>query len=410
MRIGTLIFALSLPVFAQEAAPAQKNAIPAEPTEAAYPALERFINVMEMTKARHPDVEKLSYDQLINQALDGMLSSLDPHSSFIHPEMQEMMDKDGKLNNEVASLGLSLGKNSEQLYLSAIEANGPAALAKLTPDMKVLQINKQDASKLSLKTALELLVGNAGQTAQLLVQDPTKPDKSEVTLTHRYIEERSLILAKLLDKNPQIGYLRLAQFGSNCAREIEAALDELEDKGMKSLILDLRENGGGDLHETVQILGLFTPPNTSVVSVRERNKAEEFIKTPERQRRNRPYPIVVLIDRHSASASELTAGSLKDLKRAKIIGERSYGKGSVQNIIPMGNSTALRLTIATYHTPSGETPHLKGIDPDIVVPFNDTDRDNFLKAARVSSLSPKEKEAFDKWTDPAIAEAINLLK
>jgi carboxyl-terminal processing protease len=261
-----------------------------------------------------------------------------------------------------------------------------------------------------LKTALELLVGNAGQTAQLLVQDPTKPDKSEVTLTHRYIEERSLILAKLLDKNPQIGYLRLAQFGSNCAREIEAALDELEDKGMKSLILDLRENGGGDLHETVQILGLFTPPNTSVVSVRERNKAEEFIKTPERQRRNRPYPIVVLIDRHSASASELTAGSLKDLKRAKIIGERSYGKGSVQNIIPMGNSTALRLTIATYHTPSGETPHLKGIDPDIVVPFNDTDRDNFLKAARVSSLSPKEKEAFDKWTDPAIAEAINLLK
>jgi C-terminal processing protease CtpA/Prc len=130
MRIGTLIFALSLPVFAQEAAPAQKNAIPAEPTEAAYPALERFINVMEMTKARHPDVEKLSYDQLINQALDGMLSSLDPHSSFIHPEMQEMMDKDGKLNNEVASLGLSLGKNSEQLYLSAIEANGPAALAK----------------------------------------------------------------------------------------------------------------------------------------------------------------------------------------------------------------------------------------------------------------------------------------
>jgi carboxyl-terminal processing protease len=410
MRIGTLIFVLSLPVFGQKSAPEEKNVVPAEPTEAAYPALERFINVMEMTKARHPDVAKLSYNQLINQALDGMLSSLDPHSSFIHPEMQEMMDKDGKLNNEVASLGLSLGKNSEQLYLSAIEANGPADLAKLTPDMKVLQINKQDVSKLSLKTALELLVGNAGQTAKLLVQDPTKPDKIEVNLTHRYIEERSLILARLLDKNPQMGYLRLAQFGSNCAREIEAALDELEDKGMKSLILDLRENGGGDLHETVQILGLFTPPNTSVVSVRERNKTEEFLKTPERQRRNRPYPIVVLIDRHSASASELTAGSLKDLKRAKIIGERSYGKGSVQNIIPMGNSTALRLTIATYHTPSGETPHLKGIDPDILVPFTDADRDNFLKAARVSSLSPKEKEAFDKWTDPAIAEAIKVLK
>ncbi len=415
MRISTLILAICLPLHAQDPAPAENpapavNPVPAEPTDAAYPALERFVKVMEMTKARHPDLDKLSYDQLINQALDGMLSSLDPHSSFIHPEMQEMMSEDGKLNNEIASLGLSLGKNSETLFLSAVEAGGPASVAILKPDMKLLKINKQDTAKLSLKTALEMLVGNAGQTTQLILQDPSKHAQTEVTLTHRFVEERSLILAKPLEKNPQIGYLRLAQFGANCAREIEAALDELEDKGMKYLILDLRENGGGDLHETVQILGLFVPPVTSVVSVRERNKAEEFLKTPKRQRRNRPYPMAVLIDRHSASASELTAGSLKDLKRATIIGELSYGKGSVQNIIPMGNSTALRLTIATYHTPSGETPHYKGITPDKVIPFTDADRENFLKAARVSSLSPTEKEAFDKWTDPAIAEAIKVLK
>ncbi len=417
MRISTLILAISLPLHAQETAPVEtaapapaENAVPVEPTEAAYPALERFIKVMEMTKARHPDLDKLSYDRLINQALDGMLSSLDPHSSFIHPEMQEMMSEDGKLNNEVASLGLSLGKNSDYLYLSAVEPGGPASVGALKPEMKVLQINKQDTAKIPLKTALDFLFGNAGQTTQLLVQDPTKPDKIEVKLTHRFIEERSLIIAKSLEKNPQIGYLRLALFGANCAREIEAALDELEDKGMKSLILDLRENGGGDLHETVQILGLFVPPNTSVVSVRERAKPEEFLKTPTRQRRNRPYPMVVVIDRHSASASELTAGSLKDLKRATIIGERSYGKGSVQNIIPMGNSTALRLTIATYHTPSGETPHLKGINPDTIIPFTEADRENFIKAARVSSLSPTEKEAFDKWTDPAIAEAVKVLK
>lgn len=419
MRTCTIFFILGLPLCAQDAAPAETpapveapatNPVPAEPKDAAYPALERFVKVLEMTKARHPDVDKLDYDQLINQALDGMLSSLDPHSSFIHPEMQEMMSEDGKLNNEIASLGLSLGKNSEFIYLSAVEPNGPAAKAGLKPDMKLLQINKQDASKLSLKTALELLVGNAGQTTQLLVQETTKPDKIEVTLTHRFIEERSLIISKLLENNPKIGYLRLAQFGGNCAREVEAALDELEDKGMKSLILDLRENGGGDLHETVQILGLFVPPNTSVVSVRERDKPEEFLKTATRQRRNRPYPMVVLIDRHSASASELTAGSLRDLKRATLIGERSYGKGSVQNIIPMGNSTALRLTIATYHTPSGETPHLKGITPETLIPFTDADRENFLKAAHVSSLSPTEKEAFDKWTDPAIAEAIKAFK
>lgn len=409
MRISTLILTLSLPLHAEKPAPAE-NATPKESTEAAYPALERFVKVLEITKARHPDLDKLSYDRLINRALDGMLGSLDPHSSFIYPEMREMMGETGELNNEIPSLGLSLGKNSECVYLSAVDTTGPAAMAELKPGMKLLQINNQDTSKIPLKNALELLVGDAGKTTRLLLQDPSKHAKTEITLTHRYVEERSLIVAKLLEKNSQIGYLRLAQFSSNCAREIEAALDELEDKGMKSLILDLRENGGGDLHETVKILGLFVAPATAVVSVRERDKPEEFLKTPERQRRNRPYPIVVLIDRHSASASELTAGCLKDLKRATIIGELSYGKGSVQNIIPMGNSTALRLTVATYHTPSGETPHHKGITPDTVIPFTDTDRENFLKAARLSSLSPKEKEAFDKWTDPAIAEAIKALK
>jgi carboxyl-terminal processing protease len=409
MRISTLILTLSLPLQAKNPVPAE-TAAPKESTEAAYPALERFVKVLEITKARHPDLDQLGYDRLINRALDGMLGSLDPHSSFIYPEMREMMDEDGKLNNEIPSLGLSLGKNSECLYLSAVDANGPAAIAELKPGMKILRINQQDTSKIPLKNALELLTGDAGKTTLLLLQDPSKHSKTEITLTHRYVEERSLILAKLLEKNPQIGYLRLAQFGSHCARETEAALDELEDKGMKSLILDLRENGGGDLHETVKILGLFVAPQTTVVSVRERDKPEEFLKTPERQRRNRPYPMVVLIDRHSASASELTAGCLKDLKRARIIGELSYGKGSVQNIIPMGHSTALRLTIATYHTPSGETPHLKGINPDTVVPFTEADRENFLKAARVSSLSPTEKESFEKWTDPAIAEAIKALK
>ena len=403
MRICTVILAICLPLHAQIPAPA-------EPAEAAYPALERFVKAMEMAKARHPDLDRLSYDQLINHALDGMLSSLDPHSSFIHPEMNEMLGADGTLNNEIPSLGLSLGKNSSNLYLSAVEKGGPADLAGLKPDMKILKIKNQDTANTSLKNALEWLYGNAGETVDLILVDATKPDQLEVTLTHRFIEQRSLIIAKPLEQDPKIGYLRLAQFGANCAREIEAALDELEDKGMKSLILDLRENGGGDLHQTVKILGLFVPPATSVVSVRERDKPEEFLKTPQRQRRNRPYPIAVLIDRNSASASELTAGALHDLKRAVIIGERSYGKGSVQNIIPMGNSTAIRLTIATYHTPSGETPHIKGITPETVIPFTETDRENFTKAARIASLNPADQETLAKWTDPAIAEALKALK
>lgn len=133
------------------------------------------------------------------------------------------------------------------------------------------------------------------------------------------------------------------------------------------------------------------------------------MKTPDRQRRKRDYPIVVLVDRMSASASELTSGALQDLKRAKVIGEQSYGKGSVQNIIPMGGGTALRLTFAHYHTPSGRTPHGVGITPDVVVPFSDEDRTCFGLYQRRATLKPEEAARLEKWKDPVMAAALKAL-
>jgi len=245
----------------------------------------------------------------------------------------------------------------------------------------------------------------------LLLKSPAAPKPLEVLLTHRVVEDRSVVESKILDKPTGLGYLRLATFGNSCAREVEAALDELEDRGMKSLILDLRENGGGDLNETVKILGLFLPPGTTVVTTRGREgEAAEPMKTPDRQRRKRDYPLVVLINRMSASASELTAGALQDLKRASVVGELSYGKGSVQNIIPMGGGTALRLTIATYHTPSGNTPHRKGITPDVVVGIDETNRANFLKRCQIDTLHPEQRKEIDAWEDPVIKAAIAKLE
>lgn len=386
-----------------------ETAVPADPDEAAYPALERFVEVLETVRKRHPDLDKVTYERLVNQALDGMLSSLDPHSSFIHPEMRQMIGEEGDLNNEVRSLGLSLGKDTETLFVTAVAQSGPADKAGILPGTTILAINGVPPVDTPLTEILGLFQGNPGDKVELTLRDSERPGETQATLTHRFVEERSLIESKLLGKNPTTGYLRLAQFGTACAREVEAALDELEDKGMKSLILDLRGNGGGDLHQTVQILGLFVPPATNVVSVRGRGEPEEFLKTPDRQRRKRDYPIAVLIDRNSASASELTAGALQDLKRATIIGEKSYGKGSVQNIVPMGNGTALRLTIATYHTPSGNTPHMKGVEPNTAIPFTETDRDFFAQAGHPSSLTHEEKEALAAWTDPAIAAAVKAL-
>lgn len=402
MRFAPILLAAAL------SAHAETN-IPADPEEAAYPALERFVKVLETVRKRHPDLDKVAYDRLVNQALDGMLSSLDPHSSFIHPEMRQMVGEEGDLNNEIRSLGLSLGMDSAKLFVSAVAKSGPADKAGILQNAAILAINGTAPGDTPLTEIMGLFQGNPGDTVELTLFNPERPGKTKATLIHRFVEERSLIEAKLLEKHPATGYLRLAQFGAACARETEAALDDLEDKGMKSLILDLRENGGGDLHQTVEILGLFVPPGTAVVSVRGRGEPEEFLKTPDRQRRKRDYPIAVIIDRNSASASELTAGALQDLKRATVIGEKSYGKGSVQNIVPMDGGTALRLTIATYHTPSENTPHMKGIEPDTAIPFTATDRDFFTRAGHPSALNEEEKQALAAWQDPAIKAAAQAI-
>lgn len=385
-------------------------ALPPDPDEAAYPAIERFVQVLDAVRTRHPDLDRLAYDRLVNHALEGMLASLDPHSSFIHPEMAALLKDQPGIDPSVPSLGLTFSLRADGPYIAAVAPHGPAANAGLRPGSAVLEIDDRKTEGAGFTDCLAALKRPAGATTKLLLKSPATPKPQEITLTHRLIEPHSVAKAVIINKENATGYLRLAQFGPRCAAEAEAALDELEDSDMKSLILDLRGNGGGDLGETVKILGLLVPPDTTVVTVRKRDASEnETLKTPARQRRTRAYPLAVLIDRMSASASELTAGALQDLKRATVIGELSYGKGSVQNIIPMGGGTALRLTIATYHTPSGNTPHRKGITPDVIIPISDADRTNFEKRCRIDTLTPVEKTAIEAWDDPVIKAACGAL-
>lgn len=385
-----------------------QTATPPDREEAAYPAIERFVDVMETVRKRHPDADKVAYDRLVNHALEGMLSSLDPFSSFIHPEMAAAM-KDESFDPHVPSLGLTLGQRDDGPYLAGVDLHGPAATAGLLPGGSILKVDDLDAKTLDWQKLAGMLARPAGAVTRLVVKSPDAPQPKDVTLTHVLVETKSLPEFRLLD-DKTTGYVRLAQFGNGCAKEMEAALDDLEDQGMKRLVLDLRENPGGNLDETVRILGLFVPPGTAVVTTKGRDGQMGLpMKTPDRQRRKRDYPMAVLVNRMSASASELTSGALQDLKRATIVGETSYGKGSVQNIIPMGGGTALRLTIATYHTPSGRTPHRTGITPDVVVPFSDADRAAFELYRRRESLKPEEAAKLKEWQDPGLAAALKAL-
>jgi carboxyl-terminal processing protease len=406
MKWPTIFLTISL-LHAEEIPRVPKQA---DTDEAAYPAIERLILVMETIRRRHPDVDQLTYDRLVNHALEGMLSSLDPHSSYIHPEMAAAMKSHGEVEPHIASLGLTVGLRDGGPYISAMTAHGPAAKANAVLNAQILSIDGKNTKGLSLPQLIKILNQPAGAITKLTIKAPSEPKSYEREITHVRVEEKALTHAALLAGHDHIAYLRLAQFSSDCHKEVEKALDDLEDRGARALILDLRGNGGGDLHATVQLLGLFLPPKTTVVTVRTRDPQEaETHTTPEQKRRARNYPIVVLIDRMSASASELTAGCLQDLKRATIIGEMSYGKGSVQNIIPMSNGTALRLTIATYHTPSGRTPHGVGITPDRSVNFTEVDRRNFSLSLAKETLPPVQQESLEKWQDPCIAEALKIL-
>jgi len=381
-------------------------AVPPDPAEAAYPAVERFVEVLEQVRQRHPDVDKLAYERLVNHALEGMLASLDPHSSFIHPEMARMLEEQPDLVPFIPSLGLTLGWRSDGAYV-ANTLQGSAS-GNLLPGSSLLEIDGNPVANLTPAAILSRLTRPPGETSELKLKSPAEARPVDISLIHRAVQDRAVTHSIILpDSEPKAGYIRLASFTDASPRELEASLDELEDSGMKRLILDLRGNPGGSLPATVRILGLFLPPSTEVVTTRGRDtEDQEPLTTPERQRRKRDYPIAVLIDRMSASASELTAGALQDLDRATVIGEASYGKGSVQNIIPMGGGTALRLTIATYHTPSGKTPHLTGVTPDVEIPMDDALRENFELSLRKDALTPEQQALLKDWKDPVIEAAL----
>lgn len=394
------------PLFGQEEKP------PPLPDQGeGYEEIERFIRVLEAVRKNHPEAAKLSYERLINHALDGMLESLDPFSAFYHPETYQFL-QDGEREPVLPGLGLTLSKDDVGLKIAAIRPGSPAASSEISLGDRLLSIGEVAASKLSLSKALAQLSGRAGETVKLTLQRHSDRQSYEVSLLRAVVKQRALSEQHLLDKNPTVGYLHLREFSASAHHELVAALDHLEEKGMKSLILDLRGNPGGLLEASVKILGEFVPPSTEVVFTKGRNPEHSSppLKTPDRKRKPRDYPMVVLIDRHSASASELVSGALQDLKRAMILGETSYGKGSVQHIIPQGGGTALRLTIATYHTPSGRTPHEVGITPDLAVAIEDSDRQNLQQWRRRDSLPAEQQKVLKQWQDPVLEAALNQLK
>ncbi|MDZ4287299.1 MAG: S41 family peptidase, partial [Prosthecobacter sp.] len=314
---------------------------------------------------------KITYEELVEGALEGMLRRLDPHCEYMGRSLFEDMRREQSDTSE--GVGITVALREGTLSIITVRDDGPAGRAGVLAGDQMVRINEVLTDNVGVAEAIQLLQGKAGESLKLTVRRPGTRQFLEFTMVRETLSETSLhdamLLAPKLASDYKIGYARISQFTQATARDLSTALDDLERQGVQAFVLDLRNNPGGLLDSAVAVVGEFLPESTVVVTTEGRSTAPNPppYRTPGRDgKRPRRYPVAVLINHASASAAEITAGALQDLKRAIVVGTTSFGKGSVQSILPMKNGAAMRLTTAKYYTPSHRTIHEHGVEPNIV--------------------------------------------
>ncbi len=384
--------------------------------DSAYPSLEMFSFVMEKVRRDYVDGQKFTYKELVYSGLKGMLNSLDPHSEFMEPDKYKELQSD----TQGAFGGLGIVVSSKDNFLTVISPmeDTPGFKAGILSGDRILAIDGKSTEKMTLQDAVKNLRGEPGTQVRLSILRPSSGDIKEHTLTRAVIKVDMVkdINGKKefpLSEN-KIGYVRLVQFGEKTSDELDRAIKKLKKDGMQALVLDLRWNPGGLLEQAVDVCEKFLPRGELVVTTEGRNPAQNSTRRAMGSGDMlKGMPMVVLVNIGSASASEIVAGCLQDLKRAIVLGEKTFGKGSVQSIIPLQEGAALRLTTAKYYTPSHKVIHEQGITPDIVVPLTeDEERAIFMQRAPggLETLDPAERERIARSRDAQLDRAMDLLK
>jgi carboxyl-terminal processing protease len=345
-----------------------------------------------------------------------MLSSLDPHSQFLDEENFQDIQRETK--GEFSGLGIVIGVKDGGLVILSPMDDSPGGRAGLMPGDKILKIDGKNTDKMTLAAAEKALKGETGQKVQLTLLRPVANAIGggtvfEVTLTRETIRVASVKDARVLPASiagqNKIGYVRIEEFAENTSDELDLALENLEQSGIQGLVIDLRNNPGGLLDSAVAVAGKFVPPHTVIVSTKGRapDQTQDFTAPP--QREHPDYPIALLINGYSASGAEIVAGALKDLNRAILVGETTFGKGSVQTVQPLGNGVGLRLTVAKYYTPSKKTIHEVGVSPDIDVPITDAEERKIVQAEETHTVTQPGAVA-PKVEDRQLERAVSSLR
>jgi carboxyl-terminal processing protease len=388
--------------------------------DSAYPSLALFSYVMEKVRKEYVDGQNLKYQELVYAALKGMLNTLDPHSEFMEPEKYKELQNDTQ--GAFGGLGIVISMRDNFITVVAPMEDSPGFKAGILSGDRIVKIDGKSTEKMSTQDAVRILRGEPGTEVKVSILRPSSGRVKDYTLTRSTI---NVDMVKDIDGKKEfplgenkIGYIRLVQFGEKTSSDLEAALNKLKDQGMQALVLDLRWNPGGLLEQAVEVCEKFLPRGSLVVTTEGRNPGQNSVrKARGRGDELKNMNIVVLVNLGSASASEIVAGCLQDSKRAIIMGEKTFGKGSVQSIIPLeampDGTPALRLTTAKYYTPSHKVIHEEGITPDFVVPLTDEqERDIQLKQAPggIQGLEEKDRERVLNASDPQLERAMDLLK
>jgi len=356
-----------------------------------YKQIELFSDAVTLIQSDY--VEEVEPKKLVYGALEGMLSSLDGYSQFMDPDSFREMQIDTK--GEFGGLGIEIAVKDGVLTVIAPLDGTPAAKAGLKSGDRIVKIDGEATREINLMDAVKKLRGKPGTKIDIVIFREEEEKLLDFTIVRSIIKIKSTKAAELLEED--IGYIKLVEFQENTSRELEEKLAKLKKLEMKGLILDLRNNPGGLLDVSQSVSEKFLPEGETIVSLKSRIPDQNKVFRSRGKQKFLDFPLVILVNGGSASASEIVAGAIRDNQRGIIVGTKTFGKGSVQTVIPLKDGSAVRITTADYFTPAGHSIKEKGILPDVEIKLEE----------RQASTSEKKEDIFEKIGKKDLTEKKN---
>ncbi len=339
--------------------------------------LDIFYDVLLLVKSNY--VDEVPTRKLLEGAMNGLLKSLDPYSQFLNAEAYEDLKTDTQ--GEYLGIGIEISVKGGVLHVIAPLDGSPAEQAGIKAGDNIIKIDGSSTRDITLADAVKKMRGAPGATVKLTILREGENKVIEFLVKRDKVKVKTIKEAKLLEGH--VGYIRISAFQERSAEDFETAMKGLESQQMSGLILDVRNNAGGLLNSAIEITEKFIPQGKVVVSTKGRNSKKNISFLSHTSRPYQVFPLIIMVDRGSASGSEILAGAVQDYHFGKIVGVKTFGKGSVQSLIPLGDGSAVRMTTSRYYTPNGRLIHEVGVMPDVVVEAQEDKsvKDNQLERA-----------------------------